>query len=121
MEYDGEEKSFPLINEGACSKCNNCVLCCPYMPIELPKLEDFYSISMSLSQRYAEGIPDNILGTVKQVTFAGTLCRIAGLKALMGDKLNENLSLKPPYCIENPEKEECEKVVYVISNSIRIG
>ena len=94
MQYEGEKK-FPLINEGACSKCNNCVLYCPlYMPVELPKLEEFYEYN---SEFYHRDMP-----------------KIAGLKSLMGDRLHENLSLKPLYCDpENPEREECRSCEFI--------
>lgn len=117
MQYEGEKK-FPLINEGACNKCNNCVLYCPlYMPVELPKLEEFYEYNSDFYHRdmpkiYRQTMRD--LRDGKQVDFVGTLCQIAGLKSLMGDRLHENLSLKPLYCDpENPEREECRSCEFI--------
>lgn len=115
---DFETGKFPVINEGVCSKCNNCVLYCPlYMPVDLPEFEEFYEYD---EEFYLRDMPKVYRKTMrdlkdgKPVAFVGTLCQIAGLKSLMGDRLHENLTLKVLYCDQDtPKRDECKSCRFI--------
>lgn len=112
MQEDEEGRKYPVINEDACSKCNNCVLYCPiFNPVELPEFTDFYKYDEEYYKRPMPEVYRETMRTLKKgeaVHFVGTLCQIAGLKSLMGDRLDHNLKLYPLYCdMDNPKRPEC--------------
>lgn len=109
-----DENSFkkPWIDEDGCQKCNNCILYCPvFNPVDLPEFEQFYEYSdeyyiRDMAKVYRETMRKIKAGTVTE--FVGTLCQIAGLKSLMGDKFSHYLILRPLYCDpEDPRRPEC--------------
>ena len=102
----------PIKNEDGCQKCNNCILYCPiYNPVELPTFEEFYEYNdeyyhRDMAKVYRETMRKVKSGTVTE--FVGTLCQIAALKSLMGDKLSHDLRILPLHCDpENPKRPEC--------------
>ncbi len=101
---EGRIKRQPKINENGCSKCNACVLFCPlFNPVTLPDFEEYYKFSEEFENRDMPKIYRQTMRDVKagqHTEFIGTLCEIAALKSLMGDKLRPNLILKPLYCDE---------------------
>lgn len=117
MEENEQGFKYPVINENGCNKCNNCLLYCPlYNPVELPMFESFYEYN---GEYYRRDMPKVYRETIRQAKtgepteFVGTLCQIAGLKSLMGDKLRENLIIYPVFCdIENPMRPECEDCIF---------
>ena len=112
MERDENGNKKPVINEDGCSKCNNCVLYCPvFNPVDLPEFENFYEYKAEYYERdmakvYRETMRQLKAGTTTE--FVGTLCQIAALKSLMGDKLSHDLRIFPLHCDpENPRRPEC--------------
>ncbi|MFQ9893070.1 MAG: ATP-binding protein [Emergencia sp.] len=112
---DENQHKKPVINEDGCQKCNNCLLYCPvFNPVELPDFETFYAYSDEYYQRDMAKVYRQTMRKLKsgQTTeFAGTLCQIAGLKSLMGDKLSSDLVLYPLHCdpdhLRRPECAAC--------------
>ncbi|NLD10386.1 4Fe-4S dicluster domain-containing protein [Aminicella lysinilytica] len=108
----------PVVDEGGCNKCNNCILYCPlYNPVELPEFSQYYDYS---DDYYNRDMPKTYRATLREAKtgkvteFAGTLCQIAGLKSLMGDKLRPNLKLYPLHCDpDEPKRPECVKCQYI--------
>ena len=111
--HDGEScKKQPVIDENGCNRCNACVLFCPiFNPVELQDFEQFYEYSDEYGERDMPAIYRQTMRNVKagqHVEFIGTLCEIAALKSLFGDKLYPNLILKPLFCDEEKRaKEPC--------------
>lgn len=117
MEKDENGISYPTVNEDGCRKCNNCVLYCPvYNPVELPIFETFYDSNKELEERDMPSVYRETMRSIKEgkhTEFIGTLCQIAALKSLRGDKLDSNLVLFPLYCDkENPKRPECAHCKY---------
>lgn len=104
------KKLVPVINEDGCSKCNACILYCPlYMPVDLPEFEEWYEFDEAFANRDMPAIYRAAMREIKSgmhVEFVGTLCEIAGMKALLGDRIPRNLILKPLFC--SPEKRDEE-------------
>ena len=94
----------PYINENGCSKCNACMLYCPlYNTVELPDFEEFFEAAENVRNRDMAPVYRATMRSVKEgrhTEFVGTLCQIAALKSLRGDKLAHNLALFPVYCDE---------------------
>lgn len=107
MKEDGKSK-IPEVNENGCNKCNACMLYCPlYNPVELPEFEEFYDSKEDVRKREMAPIYRATMRSVKEgrhTEFAGTLCQIAALKSLRGDKLAQNLVIFPVYCDEEQRK-----------------
>ena len=105
-ERDGQTR--PLVNENGCNKCNACILFCPlYNPVELPDFEEFFESTEDVRKRKMAPIYRAAMRSAKEgrhTEFAGTLCQIAALKSLRGDKLSDNLILFPVYCDEEQRK-----------------
>ena len=109
---EGGKKKVAILNEGACDRCNACVLFCPiFNPVELPEFEDWYEYDPAFDERdmpkyYRETMRMARAG--RHTEFVGTLCQIAALKSLNGDNIPQNLILKPLLCTkEKQEKEPC--------------
>ena len=100
-EEEGAKKR-PVVDEDGCNKCNACMLWCPiYNPVELPDFEEYYKFTEEFADRDLPQIYRSTMRRVKagqHTEFVGTLCEIAALKSLMGDKIRPNLILKPLYC-----------------------
>lgn len=98
----------PEVNENGCNKCNACMLYCPlYNPVELPEFEEFYESKEDVRKRDMAPIYRATMRSVKEgrhTEFVGTLCQIAALKSLRGDKLAHNLAIFPVYCGEEQRK-----------------
>lgn len=109
-EKEGAAKRLPEVNENGCSKCNACMLYCPlYNPVELPDFEEFYETEEDIRARDMAPIYRATMRSVKEgrhTEFVGTLCQIAALKSLRGDKLAHNLALFPVYCDEKQRKSD---------------
>lgn len=107
MKEDCEGK-VPEVNENGCNKCNACMLYCPlYNPVELPEFEEFYESKEDVRKRDMAPIYRATMRSVKEgrhTEFVGTLCQIAALKSLRGDKLAHNLAIFPVYCDEEQRK-----------------
>lgn len=105
-------KKIAVLNEGACDRCNACVLYCPvFNPVELPVFDEWYEYDPAFDDRdmpklYRETMRKARAG--QHTEFAGTLCQIAALKSLNGDKIPHNLILRPLLCTkEKQESEPC--------------
>ncbi|MBR6472255.1 MAG: hypothetical protein IKS99_00800 [Firmicutes bacterium] len=105
-------KKIAVLNEGACDRCNACVLFCPiFNPVELPVFEEWYEYDPAFDERdmpklYRETMRKARAG--QHTEFVGTLCQIAALKSLNGDKIPQNLILKPLLCSkEKRDSEPC--------------
>jgi len=114
-----DEQGFkrPVIDENGCDRCNNCLLYCPvYNPVELPKFEDYYTGDDAFYERNMAAVYRRTMRSLKSGTtteFAGTLCQIAALKSLMGDKLSHDLRLKPLACDpDDPKRPECAQCTF---------
>lgn len=118
MIEDENGLKYPVRDEDGCQKCNNCVLYCPlFNPVELPEFEDFYEDPNN--EYYNRDMPAVYRQTMRKLKegtvtdFVGTLCQIAALKSLMGDKLSHNLRIYPIVCDpENPKRPECKECVF---------
>lgn len=101
-------RKFPVVNEDGCSKCNACILYCPlYNPVELPEFEEFFDSKEDVRKREMAPIYRATMRSLKEgqhTEFVGTLCQIAALKSLRGDKLAHNLAIFPIYCSEEQRK-----------------
>ena len=108
MMEDQNGKKVPFIQEGGCSKCNACKLYCPlFNPVELPKFNDYYEPEKAFEERKMAQVYRETMRNVRagqRTEFVGTLCQIAGLKSLLGDKLPSNLVIYPIYCDENTSR-----------------
>ena len=105
-------KLQPVVNENGCNKCNACVLFCPlFNPVELPEFEKYYEFTEEYEGRDMPHIYRQTMRNVRagqHTEFIGTLCEIAALKSLLGDKNFSNLIYKPLYCDEEKRaKEAC--------------
>lgn len=120
MEEPAEDsiKKIPVVNENGCNKCNACVLFCPlYNPVELPVFEEYYKYDEEYEKRDMPKLYRQTMRSVKageHTEFIGTLCQIAALKSLMGDKLRPNLILRPLYCDEEKRSKEeaCRECIF---------
>ena len=112
------ENKYPVRDENGCQKCNNCVLYCPiFNPVELPEFDTFYDDSDN--KYYNRDMPAVYRETMRSVKagnvtdFVGTLCQIAALKSLMGDKLHQNLRLYPIiWDPDHPRRPECKNCIF---------
>jgi coenzyme F420-reducing hydrogenase beta subunit len=108
MKENEEGLTRPVVDENGCQKCNACMLFCPiYNPVELPEFETFYDSAEDVRKRdmapiYRATMREAKAG--KHVEFVGTLCQIAALKSLRGDKLSHNIAIYPVYCDEEQRK-----------------
>ncbi|MBS5334848.1 MAG: hypothetical protein DBY08_00235 [Clostridiales bacterium] len=100
----------PAVNENGCNKCNACVLFCPlYNPVELPEFQQFFESSEDVRNRDMAPIYRKTMRNAKEgkhTEFVGTLCQIAALKSLRGDKLDHSIALFPVYCDEE-QRSSC--------------
>lgn len=118
MEKDADGRMKPVIDENGCKLCNNCVLYCPlYNPVEMPGFTNYYEYS---EDYYYRDMPKVYRETLRQaksgqtVEFAGTLCQIAGLISLMGNRLKPNVKLYPLHCNpDHPHRPECAECEFV--------
>ena len=105
-DADGQRR--PNVNENGCNKCNACMLFCPlYNEVLLPEFEEFFEAAEDVRKRDMAPIYRATMRSVKEgkyTEFVGTLCQIAALKSLRGDKLAHNLALFPVYCDEEQRK-----------------
>lgn len=113
-----ENGKFPEIYEGGCNKCNNCVLYCPlFNAVELPKFENFFEYDEKFYNRDMPKVYRKTMRSIRsgaQTEFIGTLCQIAGLKSLLGDRLARNLTITPLYCDpNNPKRKECNGCIFL--------
>ncbi len=109
-----DSKKAPAVNENGCTKCNACMLYCPlYNTVDMPVFEEWYRYEdkwakSDLPASYREAMRSVRAG--QHTEFVGTLCEIAALISLMGNKIRPNLILKPLLCDEEKrQKEECCK------------
>lgn len=112
IEKDENGCKRPRINEDGCQKCNNCILYCPvFNPVELPEFAEFYAYDPKYDERDMPQVYRQTMRKLKsgeRAEFVGTLCQIAGLKSLMGDKLSEDMILYPLHCDPDaPKRPEC--------------
>lgn len=111
-------KKVAIVNEGACDRCNACVLFCPiYNPVELPVFDEWYEYDPAFDDRdmpklYRETMRKARAG--QHTEFVGTLCQIAALKSLNGDKIPNNLILKPLLCTKEKQDSEpcCSECIF---------
>jgi Fe-S-cluster-containing hydrogenase component 2 len=117
MEENQHGIKYPVVNEDGCSKCNSCLLYCPqFNPVSLPEFEDFYEYQEEYGDRDMAAVYRETKRQVKAgvaTPFVGTLCQIAALKSLMGDRLSDLLKIYPMYCDpEKPKRPECVDCQY---------
>lgn len=111
-------KSVPAINEGGCNKCNACVLFCPlFNPVDMPQFEEWFQYDEKLNRSDMPQVYRETMRSVregKHTEFVGTLCEIAALISLMGNKIRPNLILKPLYCDEAKREGEdvCKECIF---------
>lgn len=110
VQEDGFKK--PVVNMDGCAKCNACRLYCPlYMPVEMPEFDQVCEVEGDIYGRDMAPIYRKTMREVKanqHTEFVGTLCQIAALKSLLGDKIPPNLFLVPVVCDrENPRNSGC--------------
>jgi len=118
MMKDESGNFRPIKDEKGCQKCNNCLLYCPlFNPVELPEFTEYYEYKEEYADR---DMPKLYRATMRQAKtgqatdFVGTLCQIAALKSLMGDKLRPNLNLYPVHCDpDHPKRPECNECPYI--------
>jgi ferredoxin len=103
-------KRVAVVQEGACDRCNACVLYCPiFNPVELPVFDEWYEFDEAYDNRVMPKLYRETMRSARSgrhTEFVGTLCEIAALKSLNGDKIPSNLILKPLVC--SKEKRELE-------------
>ena len=103
-------KSIAWVLEDGCNRCNACVLFCPlFNPVELPVFDEYYEYSEEFDDRDMPQLYRQTMREVKagkHTEFIGTLCQIAALKSLSGDKLRPNLILRPLWCSEEKRAAE---------------
>ncbi len=108
-DYESK-KSIAWVLEDGCNRCNACVLFCPlFNPVELPIFEEYYEYSEEFDKRDMPQLYRQTMREVKagkHTEFIGTLCQIAALKSLSGDKIRPNLILKPLWCTEEKRAAE---------------
>lgn len=114
MIPDEKGNKYPFIEEGGCNRCNNCVLYCPeFMPLTaLPSFDSFY---IGDNRRYYDRDMPRVyreimrqINSNQQASFVGTMCQIAGLISLMGDRLSPHLHLAALWCdVDDPARPEC--------------
>lgn len=111
-------KPVAVINEGGCGKCNACTLYCPlYNPIDMPVFDTWYEYSEEYANR---DLPKLYRATMRQARegrhteFVGTLCEIAALISLSGNRVRPNLILKPMVCSEEKRQSEpcCKECIF---------
>jgi len=117
IEKDETGNKYPVVNENGCKKCNNCKLYCPlFNDTEIPIFEECFDYKEEYYNRDMANVYRTTLRKLKDhqvVEFVGTLCQIAGLKSLLGDKLSHNLRLYPLMCDkDNPKRPECVDCVF---------
>ena len=111
IREDGSKN--PVVNMDGCDKCNACRLYCPlYFPVDLPKFPEYYKDNGDVFGRDMPPIYRETMRNVKagqHTEFVGTLCQIAALKSLLGDKLPDKLMIAPVVCdMTNPKAEACK-------------
>lgn len=114
-----DEKGFkyPTVNEDGCNRCNNCKLYCPiYNPVDMPEIDQFYEYSDDFYNRDMPAVYRQTMRGLKAgetVEFSGTLCQIAALISLMGNKVSPRLKLYPLHCdMDNPKRPECNNCIF---------
>lgn len=117
MVEDENGVKYPNVNENGCSKCNACKLFCPvFNPVELPEFEDFFEPTEEILNREMSKVYRETMRNIKagqKTEFVGTLCQIAALKSLLGDKLSHNLVIYPLHCDrDNPKRPECNTCIF---------
>ena len=94
----------PVVNEGNCKRCNACTLYCPlYMPVTMPEFKEFFESSEDIRGREMAPLYRATSRQVKSgqyTEFVGTLCQIAAMKSIRGDKNDPNLKFFPIFCDE---------------------
>ena len=86
------------------------MLYCPiYNPVDIPKFDEWYQFDEAYDNRempklYRETMRSTRSG--RHTEFIGTLCEIAALKSLNGDKIPHNLILKPLVCTKEKREQE---------------
>lgn len=118
MKKDESGRWKPVIDENGCDHCNNCYLYCPiYNPVTLPTFSEYYEYSEEYYDRDMAQVLRETLRRAKtgQVTdFAGTLCQIAALKSVMGDRIRPNVRFYPLHCDpDHPHRPECAACEFV--------
>jgi len=112
IQRDEQGHKYPVINEDGCISCNHCYMYCPiYNPISLPEFKTFSEYKDEYYERDMAMVYRETMKTLKtgqNAEFTGTLCQIAALKSLMGDKLKPRLKVTPVYCDpQAPRRPEC--------------
>lgn len=97
----------PTVDDRGCNRCNACKLYCPlFNPVELPEFSAWYAYDPAFRDRNMAPVYRAAMRSVhggQPTRFAGTLCQIAALKSLLGDKLPEKLEVCPLDCRERRE------------------
>ncbi|MBQ1715495.1 MAG: hypothetical protein II035_03975 [Firmicutes bacterium] len=112
------KKPVAIVQEGACDRCNACVLYCPiFNPVELPVFDEWYEFREEFCNRDMPKIYRETMRSARSgrhTEFVGTLCEIAALKSLNGDKIPANLILKPLVCTKEKRDQEpvCRECVF---------
>ena len=112
-----EGRLLPVIDERGCNKCNACRLYCPlFNPVGMPEFDDWYEFNEEYYKRDMPPIYRQTMRSAKtgqHTEFVGTLCQIAALKSLMGDRLRPNLVVYPMICTEETrEKYGCRECAF---------
>ena len=85
-----------------CNGCGACRVACKYQCVKMKENEEGLIRKRDMAPIYRATMREAKAG--KHVEFVGTLCQIAALKSLRGDKLSHNIAIFPVYCDEEQRK-----------------
>ena len=84
--------------------------------MDLPDFDDWYEFNEEYYKRDMPPVYRQTMRSAKtgqHTEFVGTLCQIAALKSLMGDRLRPNLVIYPMICTEETrEKYGCRECAF---------
>ncbi len=110
---DKKDIKHPIVNNDGCYKCNACKMYCPMcFPVDMKEFTKFYECDEDLYSRDMAKVYRETMRSVREgmrTEFYGTLCQVAALKSLMGDKIPSRLVIYPVECDpKNPARRTCE-------------
>ncbi|MCQ2547671.1 MAG: hypothetical protein MJ145_01545 [Clostridia bacterium] len=111
--HETKDEKNPVVNLDGCLKCNSCKLHCPiFWPVTMPEFTEMLPPNDGYYYREMAPIYRKTMQSVNArnfTEFTGTLCQIAALISLMGDKIPTNLKFNPVACDPEANGRECCK------------
>lgn len=112
VTVDEKGIKHPIVNMDGCYKCNACKMYCPMcFPVVMEKYDKFYETDENLYDRDMAKVYREAMRNVRsgmRTEFYGTLCQIAALKSLLGDRIPPKLIVYPVKCDpNNPARSTC--------------